>query len=1074
VFLQLTNKQTNYKLLNKQIMRRFLSLLVTLLVLGSSTLYAQTKQISGKVFSSEDSKPIPGVSVTVKGASNIGTSTNIDGQFTIKNVPTSAKTLVFRFVGFQTQEVAITGSEINVTLTSETQKIEEVVVTAMGIKRSQKSLAYSASQVKSEEITKGGGSSAFNALQGKVAGVSISSASGAPGSSTRVVLRGYSSISGSNDPLYVVDGVPISNSSGGSKTELDGSFDFGNRGNDINPDDIAEISILKGASASALYGSRAANGVIMITTKTGKAKEKINVSYNGSVTYSNTLVLPQLQNRFGQGWSNQFSYIENGSWGPKLDGVDRLWGHVVDNQQLFKSFSAQKNNLKDFYETGKAFNNSVSVSGGNENATFYASYNNVSDNGILPGNNDTYNRNTFSTRASLKGKKFNVSTSFNYSNKAVNAVPGGQGYTVYNDLIQIPRDISIVDMKDYNNKFYNINNYFTPYSITNPYYTLAKNKAITNEDRVYGNIELTYDFNKWLKGIVRTGLDVTTGQTQENEPITKPSGNNATGTQKAGSYTESSLLSREYNIDAMLLVNRDINEKFHVNATLGYNLNDRKTRNLSSEITSLDIPDFYNLSNSSSKALASGNLTERRLIGLYGTFEGSFNNYLFVTAGVRNDWTSTLPKDKNSFVYPTFGTSFLFTDAFPSLKSILSYGKVRVGWGQTGNDPSAYSLKSVYTSGTAITYPFGTINFPFGGINAFRESTIIGNLDLKPELTSELEFGAELKFLSNRISTEFTWYKRNTHNQIQLVPIANSSGYASQWMNLGNVQNKGMEFLLTVIPVKTKEITWTLSANYSFNDNKVIALSDLLRKVNIGGTTAIGFVAVEGKSLGQYEGRVYLKNAEGKVVVDGNGLPILSSQKELIGEAQNNFAMGLSNELKVGNFSFSSTLDYRDGGKMFSRTAETNYFVGNAPQTIYNDRLPFIFPNSVQTYPMLVGGVTKDVYVENKTPISSSKMADFYKDGGFDADKSALIDKTFIKLREVVLSYSVPTKMFKGSINSLQLSIIGRNLFIWTPSTNKFADPEATSFGNDLSGSYGEYSGAPSVRSYGFSVKVSF
>ena len=1054
-------------------MRRFLTLLVTLVVFGVGSALGQVKQVTGVVTSADDKQPIPGVNVFVKEAPTVGVTTDIDGKYTLKNIPANAKIIVFRFIGYSSIELPIK-QEMNVVLQPETKKLDEVVVTAMGVKRSQKSLAYSASQVKNEEITKSADRSAFNALQGKVAGVTISSASGAPGSSTRVVLRGYSSISGSNDPLYVIDGVPISNSSGGSSTALDGSYDFGNRANDINPDDIAEMSILKGASASALYGSRAANGVIMITTKTGKNKEKVNVTYNGSVSFTTPLALPKFQNRFGQGWNNMFSSIENGSWGPKFDGVNRLWGHTVDNQQLYKPFVALKSNLKDFYEVGQSYNNSIAVSGGTEKVTFYASYSNVSDDGILPGNHDTYNRNTFSTRATIKAKKFAVSSSFNYSNKSVEAVPGGQGYTVYNNLGQIPRDISIVDMKDYNSKFYNIDNYFTPYSITNPYYTLAKYKAQTNEDRVFGNVELSYEFKPWLKGILRSGLDVTSGQTQEMEPITKPQGNNASGKQAPGGYTEKSSMLREYNIDAMLLLNKDINEEFRVNATLGYNINDRKSRGLSADINSLNIPDFFNLSNTSSTPTVTGTLIQKRLVGLYGTFEGSYNNYLFMTAGVRKDWSSTLPKDKNSFTYPTFGLSFLFTDALPSLKSVLSYGKIRIGWGQTGNDPDAYVLKSVYTSGAAMNYPFGSLSFPFAGVNAFRESVQIGNPDFKPELTSELEFGAELKFLENRISTEFTWYKRNTKNQIQLVPIASSTGYTSQWMNLGNVQNKGMEFLLTLIPVRTKDLTWTVSANYSYNDNKVIKLSDLLKKVAIAGTTDLGFVAMEGQPLGLYEGRVYQKSPEGRVVVDGNGLPIFSSQREIVGKAQNNFNLGLTNDVKFGNFSFAATVDYRDGGRIFSRTADNNYFVGNAPQTTYNDRLPFVFPNSVQMYTMMVNGEKKDVYVENHTPISSSKMADFYHNGGFDASRSFLLDKTFFKLREVVLSYTLPSKMFKGAINSLQVSVVGRNLLIWRPDSNKFIDPEVTSFGNDLAGNFGEFSGAPSVRSFGLNLKVSF
>jgi len=1031
---------------------------------------AQTKSISGKVLSAEDGQPIIGATIKVKGTT-AGTITNVDGEFKI-SLQGDAKNLVVSYVGMTTAEVqAVNG--MTVKLQSNAKMIDEVVVTAIGIKRSQKALTYSVAQVNSEELTKGGDRSALNSLQGKVAGLNISSSSGAPGSSTRVSLRGYSSIGGSNEPLFVVDGVPINNGAPGS-TSLKGSYDFGNRINDINPNDIASVSVLKGASASALYGSRAANGVILITTKSGSQTDKLKVEIVSNTSFSSPLKIYDMQNVYGQGWSSNHELIENGSWGPKMDGTPRLWGHMVGNQQQFKNFSAQPSNISDFYEVGQTYNNSIAISGGKEKSNFYVSYSNIYDDGILPTNVDHYKRNAFTMKGSTSSSFLTTSAQFNYINKKVSASQGGQGYSVYNNLLQIPRDFSLVDFRDYKSTFNNLDNYYTPYSVVNPYYTLAEDGNTINEDKVFGNVSLEANIKKWLKATVKVGEDFSNYQSLTWRAITKPQGYNASSTQEPGSVTRTTSYTNEFNVDAFLTFSPKISEVISMNGIAGVNVNARSSNYLQSGVIGLDLPYFYELTNSSSTPTLTPSTSQKRLYGAYVQTDISYKNYLFLNAGFRNDWSSTLPKGANSFMYPTIGLSFLLTDAVPESKQVFSFAKFRASYGMTGNDPEPYALKSTYVKST-VTYPFGELSFPLSGMNAYEVGNVIGNPTLKPELTKEFEFGADLRFLNSRVGIDFTYYKRNTTNQILLVPIAHSSGYSSQWMNLGNVQNQGIEILLNLIPVKTKSFEWNSSITFSNNRNKVIELSPLLEKVNLGGLTTVGFYASAGKPMGYYEGTVSSRDPQGRVIVDASGLPVASATKEILGNSQLDFMMGLTNSFTYKDFSLSFVFDIRKGGLIYSRTSDTNYFVGNAPQTLYNDRNPFIVPNSVQAVPTYnaAGAQVGTQYVENRTPVSAEKVADYWNNGGVDMDKTWLLDKSCIRLRELVIGYSLPKKMFTGKvISAINLSLIGRNLLLFTPKGNRFIDPETTSFGNNVAGDFGEFSSSPSVRNIGFSLKV--
>ncbi|WP_162427380.1 SusC/RagA family TonB-linked outer membrane protein [Pontibacter pudoricolor] len=1074
-------------------MRKILFLNLALLLALVSQAWAQSRTVSGKVTDAETGIPLPGVSVVVKGTST-GTVTGVGGDYTL-NVPASGATLQFRFIGYNVVEKAVgDATTISVTLGQDTKQLQEVVVTALGVEREEKSLGYAASTVKADEITKARSSNPMNSLQGKVAGVNISSASGAPGASTKVILRGYSSIGGNNNPLYVVDGVPIDNGAGnfqaGKKGSVDRTQDFGNRANDINPDDIASISILKGASATSLYGSRAANGVILITTKKGKAGEKVKIDYTSSATFSAPLFLPQLQNTFGQGWSGEWISNENGSWGPKLHGKDRLWGNVVDNSQQLKPFAAQKNNLKDFFETGTAYLNTLALSGGSEKSSYYLSYGNASENGIIPTDADSYKRNTLSFRGATEGQKLSASSSINYVRKDSKVVTAGQGEgggsTLFQEIIQIPRDFSIVDMRDLDNKFNNLDNYFTGYA-QNPYYALTANGNDYEENRIYGNVNLGYKLNTWLTATLRGGGDVSNTLYKdwisaytlaEDSPVLAGGGSNS-----PGRVNERALFARELNADFILSTSHNVTEDLHLNGILGYNVNERYNKENYAYITGLSIPGYYHLSNSKDPATVAITETLRRLYGAYAQAEFGYKNYAFLNMSARNDWSSTLPSNKNSFFYPGVNASFVFSEVFPELlPSILSYGQVRAAWGQTGNDADPYSIKSALEAGY-IEMGSGNIQFPIDGRNGFGLSNQLGNPHLKPEITTEYEFGLNVSFLRNRINADISYYNSATTDQILAVPVAASSGYTSKIMNFGKVENKGIELLLSSTPVSTNDFRWDVRYTFSNNRNKVIKLREGLEQVIIADPFNIDFVAIEGQPLGVFKGPAYQKDAEGNIIVnETTGMPLRASKDEILGNAQAKFLMGLNNSFDYKGLNLSFGIDYRKGGLFYSYTQRLTQFVGNTTNTLYNDRQPFIIPGSVVGVDANGDGIIdKDekgnpITRENTTPIDMEHIANYWNPTYNPAiEQEHLKDRSFVKLREVVLGYNLPASLVQRTpFNTVNISLVGRNLLMWTPEDNNIIDPESTTFGNDLMSEVGEFAAGPTTRSFGVSLKVGF
>ena len=1057
-------------------MKRKLKLLLACLFVGIGLVTAQNQKITGVVISEEDGQPIVGASILIKGT-NLGTITDVDGKFILANVPSSAKNLQISYIGMLTQDVAIKPS-LKVILKPDAKVLDEVVVTALGISRDKKALGYAATSIKGDEFVQSKAVNPMNALQGKVAGIDISTAPG-PGSTQNVIIRGASSF-GNNQPLYVVDGVPITNSQNRSGDSLNSQVDFGSGINALNPDDIAEMTVLKGAAGTALYGSRAANGVIMITTKSGKnTNGKVQVVYDGGYTVSRVGRLPEEQSQFGQGWSGQRALEENGNWGAAYDGKDRVWGRIVDNEQQVKPYSFLKDRVRDFYDLGCNFKNALSLSGGTAKTTYFASFSQNSLDGVIPTSQDSYDRYTIATRGSHQAGKLKVSTSVNFSTEKTKAVASGQGSSMHQSLYEIASDISIVDLKDYHNKFNNLDNYFTPYGV-NPYYILNENGAVQNKNKLFGKFQLDFELIKNLTLTYRFGGDYEVANSETHAaPIkfTPGSPNAGSSSASAGSYEEMRRERVQLNHDFIANYKADFTDDWSLNAIVGLNTNERKYNWLSGKVNSIDVPGFYSLTNSRSPSVSTQRKEMRRLVGTYMNADLSYKNYAYLTLTARNDWSSTLPKDNNSYFYPGATFSFLLTD-FLKTKNIstgvLDFAKLRVAYGMTGNDADLYYIYDRYVAATVDNpgYPkVDDLTFPINGINSYSVSNQLGNPDLKPELTSEFEIGFEANFFKNRIGIDFSYYNRYTKGLIDVIPKDPSCGYTAQISNLGDLRNKGIELTLNVVPVRMKDFEWNLAWNFSKNNNKVEHLD--VPEVFLAGFGGAGIYAVEGKSLGQFKlNGVKKVVVDGKecTVVDGNGNPQPTTQTEYFGKDINEkYRMGLTNTLTWKGLSVFATLDYRNGGYLYSNTKKYMHWTGSSPETVLNDRKPFLLPNSV-----IDNG--DGTYRENDIPVSPTALHKFYSDyGGFEGAQNSVISRSYLKLRDAGLAYLLPKSLCSMlHINAARLSFNISNILLWTPRENPYIDPETTTFGNDVSAKFGEFNANPSNELYTFGLNLTF
>ncbi len=1042
---------------------------------------AQTK-VSGTVISSEDGQPVIGASIVIVGTKQ-GTVTNVDGKFTL-SVPDRGKIRI-SFIGMKTVEL-VASENMNIVLEPLDTTLDEVVVTAMGIKRSAKALGFSATAVKGDEIAAARTNDIMSSLSSKVAGVQISNSSSDPGSSKSVIVRGISSLGGTNQPLYVIDGVPLTNSAVYSTDGLNNGYDFGNGASAVNPDDVESMTILKGAAATALYGNRAANGVILITTKTGaKQKKGVGVEYNGGLQWETLLRLPQMQNDFGMGWYGEKTDIENGSWGPRFDGSMLRYGNVYDHSQKIKSYVPIKHNIRDFFDTGLRYSNGVSFNGATDASNYFVSLSQIHQDGIIPTDADSYNKYTFSARGSHKVKNLTFSTSLNYAYQRNKFVSTGQGAgSMYNNIMQTPRDISIVELKDLNDPFNTPGYYYTPYGVTNPYYILENFKNEFESERFYGKFQLDYDFLKYFKLTYRFGLDTSTEHHDTGTPNMSAI---FTGTPNwkdalskiTGAASETTTRRREINQDLMLTFDKDVATHFHVNALAGFNGNERKYNYLYGRVTNLTIPTWYNLSNSAEKPTLATYTQTRRLMGVFGQAELAYRDMLYLTLTARNDWSSTLPEDNRSFFYPGVTGSWIFSELFSdNLRRVITYGKLRAAWGKTGNDANPYMTGSVFAQALANSSGWWDSAFPFtnGNWNAYTVGNVLGSSTLSPEMTTETEVGLNMAFFQNRVSFDASFYNRISDKQIFSLDMDPGTGYTAQNINLGKVRNRGIELLVNVTPVSFRGFTWDISWNFTKNWSKVLSLPEAL-----GGSTLIyglgggpGLYAETGKELGIFKAYVPLRDpATGKIVVDNHGLPLKNPDQQIVGSMNYKYMMGINNTFRYKGVSLSVDLDIRHGGRMYSRTKSINYFVGNAIQTAYNDRNPWIIPNTVVQSGKNAQG--NPVYTENVTPLDATNIYNYWNNGGIDLGSGYLIDKSYVKLRSVVLGWDLPKKWLVHTfLTDVRVSVFGNNLMLWTPSENTFVDPELTSFGNDLSGYYGEYSANPSSRKFGFNLTVKF
>lgn len=1039
--------------------------------------YAQEMNIEGTI-TDNNGVPLPGVNILIKGTT-MGTQSDFDGNYSIK--ANKGDVLVFSFLGFAAKEVEVQNQKtIDVTMTEDTSELQEVVVTAFGGTKQRRATTYATATIDDEELNSTAPSSVFESLSGKIAGANITTPA-QPGASSKVVIRGYSSISGSNAPLYIVDGTPINASSTAAPGTVTRSFDAGNGISDIDPNSIAKMTVLKGAAATALYGNRAANGAIIITTKKGKRDSRLNIDFNSSLEYLEVSRVPHLQNGWGEGW-NGLSYSslptgglgasnENGSWGAAFNGTIRPWGQIVNNSQQIKPYVALKDNIKEFYNTGNAYTNSVRLSGGTENSTFSLTVADLNVDGVIPTEADKLTRRSMNFNGGMNGDHLYVSLSANYIKKDQNAVntgqgdSAGQGGTFMQEIIQVPRDVSIVDLRDYkNNPFNTPGNFYTPYA-QNPYFIINENGTQIREDRLLGNLNLNYKFNDNLSAVWQIGGDIRNERVYSYGAIVNyPDGSAQdllAATEVVGGVSELKRTRKEYDTYFNILYNRDISEDLNIDFIAGVNFNERQSNLLNVAVTGLDIPNYYEISNSANRPVTTQSDFLRRTYGIYGQVELSFLNRYFLNLTARNDWSSTLPVENNSFFYPSASVSAVVLD------DKTNYIKLRAGWSRVGNDTDAYLTESTLIQGVSGAY-FGQINFPIGGVNAYELNSQLGNANLKPETTDEIELGFESSFFNNRISLDMAVYNKETSNLIVNLPIDPSTGFTNFAGNFADVRNRGIEAVLGITPVRSEDWKWDINYTFTKNENEVTDLYGGVDKLTLAGVYGVNFYAVKGQPLGVFYSSVPKKTSDGQYIVNPDtGFYEPSDDEEPIGTSQRDFIMGLTNSISYKNFTLSGSMDWKEGGKMYSYTARLLGFTGNSIATTFNERKPFIIPNSV------VETESGD-YVENTTPVSYTQVTNFYNASQNGAIESThVIDKSFIRLRDLSLTYKVdPNFMNKVGFKSASITAYGKNLFMWTPDENPYVDPEVSTFGDGLTSEFGEFAANPAQRSYGLKLSI--
>ena len=1059
---------------------------------------AQVTTVRGIVTTEEDGEPVIGASVIVKGTS-LGTVTDVNGRFELSGLPPSATRLLISYISLMAKEVAI-APQVSVTLKSDTHLLDEVVVTALGISREKKALGYTAQEVKQNALVQGKDNNLLNSLSGKIAGVRITNTQGDVGSS-RIVIRGETSIAGENQPLFIVDGIPVDNSQLNARSS---GRDFKNAIADLNPEDIKTLTVLKGPNAAALYGARAAHGAIVITTKGGDKRQKgIGITLHSSTQVSFVATLPEFQNLFGQGAGGRFSYVDGKGAGVN-DGVDESWGPRLDIGLLIPQFDSpldadgnrvatpwvsHPNNVRDYFRMGISTNNGISVARGDDKYQFRVGYNYEKQVSIVPDAGTNKTNISLNTDYHL-AKWIVVGATANYIVYTAPSLPGsatpsGSNVRSNSPMLQFlwfGRQVDTNSLKadytrNWNSSYYD-----------NLFWSASYNTQSQERHRLIGDLHAEFRLTDGLNVRFRTSTDW-----YNDRRKSKVKWGSAGAGSPYGSYAEDAYTVKENNTEVLATYIKQLNKNWGIDALLGFNVRNKQYENNYQAAPRLAVADLYTLTNSRDPLTSSNDFYRLRQYGLYGSIQLDYRRWAFLNITGRNDWSSTLPVDNNSYFYPSVTASVLLSEAFGWRSKAVNYLKIRGGWSQVGADANPYQLATVFTSETA-----------FNG-NPLQSSSTIGmNPNLKPEKTSSIEAGFEAAFWDNRLCLDFTYYKTDSRNQILKLATTAASGYTSQVRNAGHIRNRGYEIQLGAVPIQTsKGFRWNLDLNYGANSSKVVKLDDegLITSYRLY-SSGIQILASVGEAYGTLFGTSYVRDANGNVVVDANGLPKISTTNKTLGKFTPDWTGGISNTFSYRSLSLSFLIDASVGGSIFSNTNKTGKYTGVLANTLsgrdaehgglwyYTDamgnnvRLPESPSYSVSSdglYYAQVNGQSTRVYqdgimVEGVTESGSKNeevvSAEKYYHRIYSIAEANVYDASYVKLREVALSYRLPRLWTqKLHLQEASVTLTGRNLWTIYKSVPNI-DPESALTTGNAQGV--EAYSLPTTRSFGVNLSVKF
>ncbi len=1059
---------------------------------------AQVTTVRGIVTTEEDGEPVIGASVIVKGTS-LGTVTDVNGRFELSGFPPSATRLLISYISLMAKEVAI-APQVSVTLKSDTHLLDEVVVTALGISREKKALGYTAQEVKQNALVQGKDNNLLNSLSGKIAGVRITNTQGDVGSS-RIVIRGETSIAGENQPLFIVDGIPVDNSQLNARSS---GRDFKNAIADLNPEDIKTLTVLKGPNAAALYGARAAHGAIVITTKGGDKRQKgIGITLHSSTQVSFVATLPEFQNLFGQGAGGRFSYVDGKGAGVN-DGVDESWGPRLDIGLLIPQFDSpldadgnrvatpwvsHPNNVRDYFRMGISTNSGISVARGDDKYQFRVGYNYEKQVSIVPDAGTNKTNISLNTDYHL-AKWIVVGATANYIVYTAPSLPGsatpsGSNVRSNSPMLQFlwfGRQVDTNSLKadytrNWNSSYYD-----------NPFWSTSYNTQSQERHRLIGDLHAEFRLTDGLNVRFRTSTDW-----YNDRRKSKVKWGSAGAGSPYGSYAEDAYTVKENNTEVLATYIKQLNKNWGIDALLGFNVRNKQYENNYQAAPRLAVADLYTLTNSRDPLTSSNDFYRLRQYGLYGSIQLDYRRWAFLNITGRNDWSSTLPVDNNSYFYPSVTASVLLSEAFGWRSKAVNYLKIRGGWSQVGADANPYQLATVFTSETA-----------FNG-NPLQSSSTIGmNPNLKPEKTSSIEAGFEAAFWDNRLYLDFTYYKTDSRNQILKLATTAASGYTSQVRNAGHIRNRGYEIQLGAVPIQTsKGFRWNLDLNYGANSSKVVKLDDegLITSYQLY-SSGIQILASVSEAYGTLFGTSYVRDANGNVVVDANGLPKISTTNKTLGKFTPDWTGGISNTFSYRSLSLSFLIDASVGGSIFSNTNKTGKYTGVLANTLsgrdaehgglwyYTDamgnnvRLPESPSYSVSSDGLYYAQVNEQstrvyqdgIMVEGVTESGSKNeevvSAEKYYHRIYSIAEANVYDASYVKLREVALSYRLPRLWTqKLHLQEASVTLTGRNLWTIYKSVPNI-DPESALTTGNAQGV--EAYSLPTTRSFGVNLSVKF